>query len=262
MMAHQLRKAAIERAVLADEYRFDGGLHVVVDPALRHALEERERALVRVEHHLLGFAHVRPHERHAAVAEPNLRHLDRRRHAVKNDDLVAPVELIGFSRSKRQRHIGHCRRSTFAPRPILGVAPHVVVAALVTGQPQLLEDPLIGQPLALRLRHVVGQHRIQRRHKRAQQRQRLLLAHVAMFRRLCRSVGADDVAHRVPRQVHLTRDRLDLLAMNEMRTPHLSNRVHRHHPRSAFVPTHALADIIQVERGGVKIEIRLPHERG
>src|SRR5262245_36205344 len=55
MMAHQLLEAAIEPAVLADVDRINRRLHVVVDAAPARALEEGERLLVRVEHHLLAL---------------------------------------------------------------------------------------------------------------------------------------------------------------------------------------------------------------
>ena len=80
MRAH-LEEAAIVLAVLADEDRLHRRLHVVVDAACAGALEERERALVGVEHHLLRLARVGAHEHHPAVAEPNVRDLHRRRHA-------------------------------------------------------------------------------------------------------------------------------------------------------------------------------------
>ena len=59
-----------------------------------------------VEHHLLRLARIGPHEQHAAVTEPNMGGLHDHRHAVQQDDLVAPVELVGFTRGKAQRDIG------------------------------------------------------------------------------------------------------------------------------------------------------------
>ena len=91
-----LEEAAVVLAVLADEDRVHRRLHVVVDPALAGATEEREGALVRVEHHLLALARIGAHEHHAAVAEPDVGDLHRRRHAVHDHDLVGPVELVGF----------------------------------------------------------------------------------------------------------------------------------------------------------------------
>ena len=104
VMAAHPQKAAVELAVLADEHGLDRRLHVVVDAARARALEEGEGAVVRVEHHLLGLARIGPHEQHPAVAQPDMRHLDRDRRAVDQHDLVRPVELVGLARRKAQRH--------------------------------------------------------------------------------------------------------------------------------------------------------------
>jgi hypothetical protein len=69
MTAH-LQEVAIVEAILADEDRLHRRLHVVVNAAPAGALEEGERPIVRVEHHLLRLARIGAHERHAAVAEP------------------------------------------------------------------------------------------------------------------------------------------------------------------------------------------------
>ena len=63
------------------------------------------------------------------------------RRPVQQDDFVAPVELVGLSRRKAQRDVGRRRRlpALFGPSP--GVAPHGIVAAVVTTAPQFLEDP-------------------------------------------------------------------------------------------------------------------------
>ncbi len=68
IMAAHLQKAAVVSALAADEDRVNRSLHVVVDPACAGALEQRKSPIVRVEHHLLGLARIRPHEQHSAVA--------------------------------------------------------------------------------------------------------------------------------------------------------------------------------------------------
>ena len=141
-MAQELGEPAVERPILADEYRVDGRLHVVVDAAPRHTLEELECLLVRVEHHLLGFARIGAHEQHPAMAESDLRDLDHRRHTIDDDALVAPVELIRLGRREAQWHIGLSRALALAFRPTACVAAHVIVAAPVAGEPQLLEEPI------------------------------------------------------------------------------------------------------------------------
>ena len=110
VVAAHLQEAAIVGALLADEDRLHRRLHVVVDAARAGALEEGERPVVGVEHHLLRLARIGPHEQHPAVAEPDMRHLHRHRHAVDQDDLVAPVELVGLARREAQRHVGFRRR--------------------------------------------------------------------------------------------------------------------------------------------------------
>ena len=85
-----LEEAVVVLAVLADEDRLHRRLHVVVNAALAGALEEREGALVGVEHHLLRLPRVGAHEHHAAHGKPDVGDLHRRRHAVHDDDLVAP----------------------------------------------------------------------------------------------------------------------------------------------------------------------------
>jgi hypothetical protein len=71
-MAAHLQEAAIVEAILADEDGLDRGLHVVVDAAAAGALEQGERPVVGVEHHLLRLPRIGTHEQHAAVAEPDM----------------------------------------------------------------------------------------------------------------------------------------------------------------------------------------------
>ena len=115
VVAAHLQEAAIVEAILADEDRLHRRLHVVVDAALAGALEQGKRPIVGVEHHLLRLARIGPHEQHAAVTEPDMGGLHDHRHAAQQDDLVAPVELVGFTRREAQRDIGCCRRVRRAP---------------------------------------------------------------------------------------------------------------------------------------------------
>jgi hypothetical protein len=96
-MGAHLKEAAIILTVLADKDRLHRRLHVVIDATGAGAPEECQRSLVRVEHHLLPLARMGAHGHHAAVAEANVCDLHDRRHAVQHDDLVAPVELVGFA---------------------------------------------------------------------------------------------------------------------------------------------------------------------
>ena len=139
VMAAHLQEPAIVETLLADEDGRHRRLHVVVDAALACALEQGECPVVGVEHHLLRLARIGPHEQHAAVAEPDVRHLHGHRHAVQQDDLVAPVELVGFTRREAQRHIGCGRRGASLLAPPSGVATYGIVAAAITAAAQFLE---------------------------------------------------------------------------------------------------------------------------
>jgi len=69
-------------------------------------LEEDERPVMGVEHHLLALARIGPHEHHPGMAEPNVGNLGRHCCPVDQDDLVAPVELVGLARIEAQRYEG------------------------------------------------------------------------------------------------------------------------------------------------------------
>jgi hypothetical protein len=138
-MAAHLKEAAIVVTILADEDRLHRRLHVVVDTALACALEQDERPVVGIEHHLLRLARIGAHKQHAAVAEPHMGRLHNHRCAIQQNDFMAPVELVGFTRRKAQRHIGRGRRGASLLAPPSGVATHRIVAAGITPAAQLLE---------------------------------------------------------------------------------------------------------------------------
>src|SRR5271169_2218130 len=112
---------------------------------------QRECPVVGVEHHLLRLARISSHEQHAAMAEPDVCHLHGHRRAVQQDDLVAPVELVGFTWREAPRHIGGSRRGAALLAPPSGVAPHGVVAAGITAATQFLEQADQRQALPRRL---------------------------------------------------------------------------------------------------------------
>src|SRR6267142_2385863 len=189
-------------AVLADQYRLDRRLHVVVDAARAGALEEIKGAGMRVENHLLALALIGPHERHPAVAQPDMGDFDRRRHPVQHDDLVAPVELVGFARRKAQWYIGLHRRGPARRPPNPGVAANRVIAALIAKPAQLLEDTNQRQPLARRLLLVRQQQSVELVPPRVNSRQWLPAAFIAKLRRF----RADHLAHDSARQAKLAAD--------------------------------------------------------
>src|SRR5690606_24687443 len=128
--------------LLAHEDGLDRRLHVIVDAARAGTLEEGKGPVVGVEHHLLGLARIGPNEHHPAMAQSHMGDLDRHRRAVEQHDLVAPVELVGFSGRKTQRHKrrGHTGRAIPAPAP--GIAPHRIITPLVTEARQAHDDTL------------------------------------------------------------------------------------------------------------------------
>src|SRR2546429_8799618 len=72
-----------------------------------------------------------PHEQHAAVTKPDMGGLHDDRHPAQQDDLVAPIKLVGFPRREAQRDVGRRRRLPALLAPSPGVAPHGIVAAVV-----------------------------------------------------------------------------------------------------------------------------------
>src|ERR1700738_4534900 len=228
VVAAHPQKAAVVLTVLADEDAINCRLHVVVDAARAGPLEEGEGAVVGIEHHLLGLARIGAHEQHSAMTQPEVRHLDGDRCAVDQYDLVAPVELVGFARREAQRYVGFRRRRPAFDAPLLGVTPDRIVAALVAETPQLLEYPDQRQPFARRSRLIIRQHPVEIAVPCSQLRPRLHHPHVLKGRRS----RSQNLPHRVPRHLQLTRDLLDRLALNTVLAPDPADRLHNQHPPS------------------------------
>src|ERR1700712_2934284 len=140
-MAAHLHEAAIVATILADEDRLYRGLYVVVEATSAGALEQGERPVVGVKHHLLRLARITPHKQHPAVTEPDMGSLHDHRHAIQQNHLVAPVELVGFSRRKAQRDISRGRGLPALLAPPSGVTAHGVVTTVIAALAQLLKDP-------------------------------------------------------------------------------------------------------------------------
>jgi hypothetical protein len=68
VVAAHLQEAPIVGALAAGEDRLDRRLHVVVDAALTGPLEERNRPIVGVEHHLLALARASLQSGHSSEA--------------------------------------------------------------------------------------------------------------------------------------------------------------------------------------------------
>src|SRR5712692_7084948 len=220
------------------------------------ALEEIKGAGMRVENHLLALARIGPHERHPAVAQPDMGDLDRRRHPVQHDDLVAPVELVGFARRKAQRYIGLRRRGPARRPPNPGVAANRVIAALIAEPAELLEDTNQRQPLARRLLLVRQQQPVELVPPRVNPRQWLPAALIAEFGRF----RADHLAHGSARQAKLAADRLDRLLLNQICPTDLRNRLHDQHPPPGPHVPHG--SHCEPAVPGVPIGCRSPPKRG
>ena len=173
VVAAHLHEAAIVETPFADEDRLHGGLHVVVDAAHAGALEQSECPVVGVEHHLLCLARIAPHKQHPAVTEPDMGGLHDHRYAIEQDDFMAPVELIGFSRRKAQRDVGRSRRLPALLAPPSGVTAHGVVTAVIAAPAELLEDPDQRQLLASGLGRIPCQQPVEFCCPSAQLRSRL-----------------------------------------------------------------------------------------
>ena len=170
-----------------------------------------------VEDHLPRLAGVGPDERHAAVAEPQMRHLHRDRRPGDQHHLLAPVELAGFARVEDQRHERRRRAGPQTPFPRRRVAPHRVVAALVAETAQILEHPKQRHALARAPSGVDPQHLVQRLDPRPELRLRLNFT--AVLERCL--VRAQHLAHCLPRELQFQADLLDRLALNKMCTTDL-----------------------------------------
>ena len=104
MVGAQLLEAAVVVSLLAHEHRAHRRLHVVVDAAPADPAEEAERALVRLEHHLLALARKDLDQLHAAVTQPHVRRLYPGRRASDNTayswlQLLLVAEHVGIDRA-------------------------------------------------------------------------------------------------------------------------------------------------------------------
>jgi hypothetical protein len=225
MMRAHLQEAAIVLPVLADEHRVDRRFHIVIDSPRAGALEEREGALVRVEHHLLALARIGAHEHHPAMAEPHMRDLQGGRHAVDQRDLVRPVELVGLARRKAQRNISvSCRAGALLP-PGDRVAPDRRVASFVAKSAEILKNLDQRQPFARRLSVVLVKQALELLSPRADPRQRLLRSFVVKLGR----IRTQDFPNDLPGNMQIPADRLDRLPLQKIGAPYLRDRFHNKH---------------------------------
>ena len=184
---------------------------------------------MRIEHHLLRLARVGSHERHPAVTQPDMGDFDCRRHSIDQDNLMAPVELIGLARIEAQRNIGAGRCFLRRLRPVGRIAPDGIITTGIAAVAQLFINPDQCQALALRAFSVVSQHLVK---GRAPGVNLWSWLDRPIVRELSR-VRSDDLAHSVPRNAQFPADLLDRLVLNEIRAPDLRDRLHNQHPLTA-----------------------------
>src|SRR6202795_1197511 len=224
-MAAHLHEASIVETPFADEDRLHRSLHIVVDATSAGALEQGERPVVGVKHHLLSLARITPHKQHPAVAEPDMGRLHDHRYAIQQNHLVAPVELVGFSRRKAQRDVGCSRRLSALLAPPSGVTTHGVVATVIATPAQLFKDPDQRQLLASSLARIPSQQSVELCFPSSQLRP--WLDHTLVLERgLARP---QHLPHRVPRYLQVPGDLLDRLALDEVLAPNPGNRLHDQH---------------------------------
>src|SRR5215475_9147578 len=152
------------------------------------------------------------------------------RHAAQQHNLVAPVELVGVSRSKAQRHKGcsRCLAAFLGPAP--GVAAHRIVATLIPASAKFLEQPDQCQTFTERLCLVLRQKLIEAVSPAANLRQRLIFPLVAKLSR----PGTDHLPYDLAGYAQLPADRFDGLALLKKRAADLCNRLHDQHPNLGF----------------------------
>ena len=150
-MADHRRETGVDLALLAAADLVDGGSHIVVDSAPRHAAQHAEGVVMGVEQHLVGLLRIGPENEGAAVGELEVSDLQFGPLAADDRPIFRPVELERLARQKRQRHehAAAARLLFLLPGglPVASEGRHAIVGAVVAegGQigVQLLDRPLL-----------------------------------------------------------------------------------------------------------------------
>ena len=100
-MADHRRETGVDLALLAAADLVDGGSHIVVDSAPRHAAQHAEGVVMGVEQHLVGLLRIGPENEGAAVGELEVGDLQFGPLAADEGPVFRPVELEGFSGHER-----------------------------------------------------------------------------------------------------------------------------------------------------------------
>ena len=185
-----------------------------------------------IEHHLLRLARIGAHEHHAAVTEPHVGDLHRRRHPADDDDLVAPVELIGFTRRKRQRNVGRRSRARMLLPPTDRVTAKGGVAAVKAKPLHVLENANQRQTIARRLLCIGLERSLKPLAPDAKPRHRLPGSLVTKLRR----PRPDDFPHHLARNPQLAADLLDRLPLQKIGPTYFGDRLHNQHPNRSPQP--------------------------
>src|SRR4029079_12260061 len=154
------------------------------------------------------------------------------------------------------RHVGRGSSCAMDLAPPPCIPPHRVVAAVEPARLQLLEQSDQRQLLARRLGRIGRQQLIENRYPWPKLRPWL---HFATIREGGLS-RAQNLAHRIPRDLQVPRDLLDRFAFEEMFPPYSANRLHRQHLPSARFESKRAAQ--QACVWGVKVGRRSPGSGG
>src|ERR1700676_5788544 len=92
-MADHRRETGVDLALLAAADLVDGGSHIVVDSAPRHAAQHAEGVVMGVKQHLVGLLWIGPENEGAAVRELEVSDLQFGPLAADDRPIFRPVEL-------------------------------------------------------------------------------------------------------------------------------------------------------------------------
>ena len=226
-MVGEHHEAAIEQPFLAGEDRLHDGFEVVVDHALRHAAEEGEGLVVRVEDHFLGFPGIGHDEHLSAEGQAEMREFDGLDEAAEFDLLMAPIELADLAGCEGQWDKGLGERGAgFMGFPALDEALHAVIGAAIALGLQAFEQAARGAALGFWQQAFGLQPILQSLLEGAEPGGGLLGPAIDRF-----GLGPAVLANRGPGEVQITRDRTDALLAHGTAKSNFGNQVHDQHPR-------------------------------
>ena len=202
------REAGVDLTLLAPPDLVDGGAHVVVDAAPRHAAQNAEGVVVGVEQHLMGLLRISPENEGAAVGELEVGDLQLGPLTRDDRPVLRPVELERLAGQERERHECAPTGGLLLPMPgrspLAGEGGHAIVGAVVA-ESHKVSMQLLRRPLLLaRLPRLLSQHLRQLVGIGVK-----LAGAVQEVELWLDAVRAQVFAHRVPRQTGAPRDLAD-----------------------------------------------------